>query len=573
MNMKIRYRLWAPAAMLTLAFMLPSCDLTIKETDSVLIDEGGAVFTGVEDKVGALNEIYNRMRGQTENQGGLYALTEVTTDELLVPTRGTDWGDNGVWRTLHTHTWSSTHPDILGVWNDKNNNVLRATEIIHPASNASAAQVAEAKFLRAYNMWIVMDFWGQVPFREPEQAATETPSVMTRAEAYDMIIQDLTDAITNLPASNPGAADKTRAVKATARFLKAKVLLNANIYKGSYGAGDLAEVITLVDAIKADGYALNGPGTYFSNFIGPNYTESDIIWNASSGAGNRMWNGLHYNQATPDNTGGGWNGFSTHAEFFDKFEDNGEGDDNTIGGNQEERRGFTRTVATTTGANYSPPLVAPDYNPVPGNHGFGYGFQLGAQMLGWRYNTPEGGESPAPTRLNPGVNPPLYHDPVGHVVSLTTRTGEPLIFTKTMPGLIGNNEVTGIRLLKYSPANGGFTSGVVMARYADALLMKAEALLRGGNAAGALAEVNTLRAMRSNTPPLASLNEATLLDERARELYTEGWRRNDMIRFGVYRNSWTFKSGEETADGHTDLFPIPSSALLSNPGLVQNPGY
>ena len=65
-----------------------------------------------------------------------------------------------------------------------------------------------------------------------------------------------------------------------------------------------------------------------------------------------------------------------------------------------------------------------------------------------------------------------------------------------------------------------------------------------------------------------------MLDERGREFYLEGWRRNDMIRFGAFKGSWTFKDANEgSADGHTDLFPIPSSALLSNPGLVQNPGY
>jgi starch-binding outer membrane protein, SusD/RagB family len=529
MNMKLRHKLWAPA-MLTLAFMLPSCDLTIKESDSILIEDEGSVFDGVDDVAGSIDEIYNRMRGQTENQGGLYALTEVTTDELLVPTRGTDWGDNGVWRTLHTHTWSATHPDIVGVWNDKNGNILRATEVIHEFSNANATQLAEAKFLRAYNMWIVMDFWGQVPFREPTQGVTEIPAVMTRTEAYDMVVADLEAAIVGLPASNPTATNKTRAVRATARFLLAKVKLNANIYKGAYGAGDLQDVIDEVNAIEADGYAINPAGTYFNNFAGPDYPETDIIWSASSGAGNRMWNGLHYNQWHPDNSGGGWNGFTTHAEFFDKFEDNGAGDVNVIGGPQEERRGYVRTLATTAAPNY----------------GFGYGFQIG-QMYGFKDGAP---------------------------TALQDRVGNPLVFTKTLPGLIGNNELTGIRVLKYSPQNGAFTSGVVMARFSDAHLMRAEAMHRLGQSAAALTEINELRSMRNNTPALAGpVTDAMILDERARELYTEGWRRNDMIRFDVFKNSWTFKDGEATADGHTNLFPIPSSALLSNPGLVQNPGY
>jgi starch-binding outer membrane protein, SusD/RagB family len=525
--MKIRHKLWVPG-LLTLALMVPSCNLEIAEDDSLILADEGSVFGGVTDVPGTLDQMYGNMTGQTGDQGGLYALTEVTTDELLVPTRGTDWGDNGVWRTLHTHTWSSTHPYVLGVWNDKNGAVLRATEVIDPLTTATAAQVAEAKFLRAYNMWIVMDFWGQVPFREATAGVNEIPSVMTRAEAYEMVVQDLTDAIAGLPASNPTAATKVRAVKATARFLLAKVKLNANVYKGAYGANDLADVITHVNAIEAEGYSLNGPGTYFTNFVGEAFPETDIIWTLNAGVGNRMWNGLHYNQSHPGNTGGGWNGFTTHAEFFDKFQ--GPPTHNIINSGQEERRGYTHTLATTNGTNY----------------GFGYGFQLG-QMYGFQN---------------------------GAAVALKDRVGNDLVFTKTLPGLIGNNELTGIRVLKYSPANGAFTNGVVMARFADAHLMRAEAMLRSNNAAGALTEVNELRSMRQNTPALVGpLTETMLLDERARELYTEGWRRNDMIRFGTFKNSWTFKDGEATADGHTNLFPIPSNALLSNPNLVQNPGY
>jgi len=524
-NIKITNKLWVPA--LTLMLMVPfSCSLDIDETDSLITEGASDVFNGVENPAGSLDAIYNNISGQSGDQGGLYAMTEVTTDELVVPTRGTDWGDNGVWRTLHAHTWGSTHSFVLNVWNDKNSAVLRASEVIHPLSNATADQIAHAKFTRAYNMWIVMDFYGQVPFREPTDGPDVIPDVMTRAEAYDFIIQDLTDAIAGLPASNATASDKFRAVKATARFLMAKVKLNANIYKGSYGSNDLQDVIDLVNTIEGEGYSL--VTDYFGVFKGPNFPNTDVIWAVPAGVGNRMWNGLHYNQAHTGNGGGGWNGFTTLAEFYDKFE--GPANDNTIGSGQEERRGYTHTLATTNADN----------------QGFGYGFQLG-QMYGWKN---------------------------GAAVALEDRVGNPLSFTKELPGLIGNNEVTGIRVLKYSPANGAFTSGVVMARFADAHLMRAEAMFRLGNTSAALAEVNELRALRDDTPALGALTEAELVDERARELYTEGWRRNDMIRFGIFRGSWQFKDASEgSADGHTDLFPIPSSALLSNPNLVQNPGY
>lgn len=515
---------WIPLTLL--GVIMAACSLDIDESDSFLTKGGSDIFNGVENPGAQLTTIYNNIRSQAENQANLYALTEVTTDELVVPTRGTDWGDNGVWRTLHVHTYGPTHTQILDTWNEKNSAVLRCTEIIDPkTTTATALEIAQAKFARAYNMWIVIDFWGVQPFRNPSDGPDVLPSVMTRIEAYDMIVKDLTDAIAGLPASNPTSSDKNMPVKSTARFFLAKVKLNAAVYKGSYGASDLQDVIDLVNSIEGDGYGL--VNNYFEIFHGPTFANTDVIWSVAAGAGNRMWNGLHYNQGHPDNTAGGWNGFSTFTDFYDKFE--GPANDNSFGKGQEERRGYTQTLATTNGTN----------------NGFGFGFQLG-QMYGFKD---------------------------GAAVALKNRTGQPLAFTKEYPGLVGNTEVTGMRLLKYSPANGAYTSGVVMARFADAHLMRAEAMLRKGQAGTALAEVNKLRAKRANTPALGAMDETEMLDERARELYTEGWRRNDLIRFGKYNAPKEFMPAAEGGDDHTNLFPIPSSALLTNPNLVQNPGY
>lgn len=105
-------------------------------------------------------------------------------------------------------------------------------------------------------------------------------------------------------------------------------------------------------------------------------------------------------------------------------------------------------------------------------------------------------------------------------------------------------------------------------RYAEAYLMKAEALLRGGNAAAALAQVNTLRTTRGATA-LATLNEEALFAENGRELYWEGGKRTTEIRFGKF----TTGAGTAVKDPYTVLYPVPSAALVSNANLVQNPGY
>lgn len=484
-------------------------DLTIEETDSSFGSQSGE-FSGV-DAAGVLSNIYNDLRGQLENQADLYALLEVSSDELLVPTRGTDWGDNGVWRTLHSHTWGPTHSYVSATWNNMNKNIINATAVMDSRSNPTTQQIAEAKFLRAYSMFQIVDLFGQQPFRNLDDDINQSPMVMNRSEATEFIITDLNDAIANLPDTSAGGSDK--ATKQAAQFLLAKTLLNKHIFNGSTSPenADLQQVVTLVDAIHSAGFDLQDG--YFDLFTSD--ADSETIFYTTASVGNNIWNTLHYKQNTPDNTGGGWNGFTTLAEFYDKFE--GDPNTNVLGSGQEERRGFV---------------------PTDGSHyGIGYGFLIGQQ-----------------------------YDAEGN--AMTDRPGNPLVFTKELPGLLGNDERTGIRVIKYHPENGAFAGHKIVFRYADAHLMKAEAMLRMGGDPTAL--VNQLRAIRG-VEPLGTVGEQQLLDERARELYIEGWRRNDLIRFGQFTAPWEYKeiSGDETKN----LFPIPATALTSNPNLTQNPGY
>jgi hypothetical protein len=110
-------------------------------------------------------------------------------------------------------------------------------------------------------------------------------------------------------------------------------------------------------------------------------------------------------------------------------------------------------------------------------------------------------------------------------------------------------------------------------RYSDIVLMKAEAILRGGSATGgqtALSLVNMLRAQRTTSAAWTNVTLDSLYSERCREFAWEGWHRNDMIRFGKYEGQWGFK---KDADQNHRIFPIPTTALTLNPKLTQNPGY
>jgi hypothetical protein len=118
---------------------------------------------------------------------------------------------------------------------------------------------------------------------------------------------------------------------------------------------------------------------------------------------------------------------------------------------------------------------------------------------------------------------------------------------------------------------------IVIIRVADIYLMRAEAKLRKADAAGALADVNIVRASRTARtvpPPLDAMSLDILYRERGFEFYWEMLRRSDMIRFGEYEGTWTEKTDN---DNQKRLFPIPQSAIdgaSDTPGyLVQNAGY
>ncbi|KAB2829474.1 MAG: RagB/SusD family nutrient uptake outer membrane protein, partial [Paludibacter sp.] len=149
----------------------------------------------------------------------------------------------------------------------------------------------------------------------------------------------------------------------------------------------------------------------------------------------------------------------------------------------------------------------------------------------------------------------------------------------------GSGYNTGYRVLKYQwskSSTDGRNKGeadLVIVRLADIYLMRAEAKLRKGNTAGALADVNRVRSSRTARPavtpkPLTALTTDILFRERGFEFYWEHQRRTDMIRFEKYEGSWTEKTN---SDRTKRLFPIPQTAIdgasKTEGYLIQNTGY
>ena len=468
-----------------------------------------------------LSSAYNGMRSPYQDQSRVWAAQQHTSDETIGPTRAGDWDDNGVWRVLHTHQWDATHGFLSDTYRELGQVVFTGTDILR--FSPSPQQAAEARFLRAMANFSLLDGWDQVPYRENTADPNEVPKVRKGSEALDYIIAEITAALPNLPNGPAKIANKDGA-----RALLMKCYLNKGVYANraapTFAAADMNQVITLADQIITSARAYSLGSNFFDNFAPGNETiATENIWTAEniggSSSGNvrsRWFCGLHYNQ-NPS----GWNGFTTLSDFYDKFEA------------ADKRRGG---------------------NPYPGmTFGILPGFLIGQQTNG------------------AGVN-------------LKDRTGAPLSFTKEVRLIeIGSNlEVTGIRVMKYPidySSGDNANNDYVYFRLADVLLMKAEAILRGGTgtAAGpygstALAIVNSIRTHASRSASaLGAVSLDNLLDERGRELYWEGWRRNDLIRFGKFLNAWQEKAAD--AGTSTLIFPIPARELAANPNLVQNPGY
>ena len=151
--------------------------------------------------------------------------------------------------------------------------------------------------------------------------------------------------------------------------------------------------------------------------------------------------------------------------------------------------------------------------------------------------------------------------------------GPPLTFTPEINELEPNSfRQAGARIGKFEFQSGAaqsLSNDFPIFRYGDALLMKAEVEWRLGNPGAALNFVNQVRA-RAGVDPLSALDADILLAERGRELFAEGWRRSDLIRFGKYGDAWWEKG---PSDDFRELFPIPQQQIDANPDLTQNPGY
>lgn len=505
MNKMLKYGFTAMA--MTSAVCLTSCTKLDEKVYSELTPDN---FPTTPAQFVALSgPAYTPMRNYPDR---FFNLSETTTDELIVPTRGGDWADGGNWKNMHYHDWTPTHSFFNDTWGWLYGGIANCNRIIETITAAGdlpgkAQTLAEVKTQRAFYYFLLMDLFGNVPIVTEFANAPEAPSQSTRPELFQFIVDEVTSALPDLSREN-NVSTYGRPNAWMAHTMLGKMYLNAEVYIGS---AKYTEAENELDSVINSG-KFELAGDYLSMFKpdnGPSVKEAifAVPFDAQKAAAdmNFQMRTLHYkSRFTFDLPADPWNGFCTLANFYNTFNDpNDQRNRIWLEGPQFASNG-TPLIDNNAQINFTKNL-GPDFN--QGGTDFG--------------------------------------------------------------------RSSGVRNVKYYPdskANGGnMNNDFLVFRFADVWLMKAEVILRkGGSADDALQIVNTIRTSRN----AAALNAITLegmYDERGRELAWEGWRRNDMIRFGKWETSFGYNPGGQPATRR--LFPIPAPRIGANPNLQQNPGY
>src|SRR5439155_456543 len=133
----------------------------LDETPPSAITPGNFFHTEGE-VLAALAGVYAQLRGTVDDY---YNLSEISTDEMVVPTRGQDWYDNGRWLENHRQEWSASSPtgleDINGAWSDAYTGIARANALLDAMQKVSvpnqARTIPETRNQRAYFYYQLMD--------------------------------------------------------------------------------------------------------------------------------------------------------------------------------------------------------------------------------------------------------------------------------------------------------------------------------------------------------------------------------------------------------------------------------
>lgn len=557
--------------------LLTSCSLD--ETPQSKFKESEAFANSTLTYVNSVAKVYSEIGdGIYGGTDAIHCLQEFTSDEAILPGRQGDWVDGGKWQNFFLHnfassvdTYNNNWKNIYKIIGQCNGSIDQLTPLLtdHPDYKA---YVSELRALRAIYCYYAMDLFGQVPVVTSSTQSIKDVKQSNRSEVFDFVVKELTEV---LPELAPDQSQKTgkyygRITQPIAYMCLAKCALNAPVYKTDATAIDSYKAFVGDDKSKA---------CKASETLGANVTAmGKNIMMTVDGTSRNCWETVKY---CVDKIAG--LGYSLSPNYADNFVTQNQNSNENI---------FVRPNDDKT-------YKITDYNLIRSVH---YNHASAAGFNGWNgacgtvqamkvMGYKESDEDPR-LRLNYWVEQE-YTQQTGKIVD--DGVGGPLTYKPLAVKVDFDNNAdkhdvkcAGARFKKYeydptAAAQGQYNNDLVIWRYGDAVLMKAEAEYRLGNTADALTLVNQIRS-RAHATARTSLTLNDILNERMIELAWEGVRRQDQIRFCTftqptadrYPNVWHNASAGDYNDdtqGYTCVYPIPYEVLNLNRNLHQNPGY
>jgi hypothetical protein len=556
--------------------------------DEEILDESLTGTGSAEIVSGSIAPVYGMLR-QVWMHTVNFGLQEIASDEAILPYRGgTDWYDGGKYIAVHQHLMTASNALVADSWTAIGSCIARAViaeERLKPevekGNTVAKDALNEMITAKAYLNMLALDNWGVVFKKE---TSDQLSIILRGQEAIDYVESELLSVVDVMSNSaNPG-----RFTKDAASALLARLYLNAAVYRDPYGTPafkkeDMDKVIQYTSSIIAGAHTLSPE--YFSLFNDDNHTNTELIF-ALDQRGvleteHSRWaywpiSGALIPRPEFPNTRG-TDAAAATPEFIQSWVDAYGAVDPAEADARfyQENTIIPDALQDLTGV--TPANDADHYYCVEATK-----FEINRGILRgviWGPRKDKGGNiltcDDGKVRIYPVIK---LNDADANKVYVNHT----LNVDFTDQGSLHN---TGYRFSKYQFSHTAtnccsYSSvDVVLLRLGEMYLMRAEAKLRNGDNAGALADVNTLRTSRNARPaqtpqPLTSIDLNTLFREAGFELYWEGLRRTYQIRFGKYEGSWT---GKTDSDVHKRLFPIPQKAMDGASPiegyLVQNAGY
>ena len=543
--------------LLLAALSMTSC---LDEHPKDQLDEDAIYGSASDIYINAVASLYNYIGGANESEGiqgtcrGIYDYNTLTTDEAMIPIRGGDWYDGGLWNAMYQHRWTADDQSLYDTWKYIYKVIVLANKSLDIISSKSgllsAAQQqeyrAEVRAIRAMFYYYAMDMFGRVPLvlsTDEQRYSSQFQGQTDRSSVFHFVFQELQQVLPSLPDqhSNKEGNYYGRITQPVVNFLLAKLALNAEIYmyddwtqgyanrpKGSdihfsVPAADASShggdkelnawetCIYYCDKLAEEGYVLESDDAF--NFSTHNETSKENIFTIPMDK-NIYTNQFHYLFRSYHYTHGGVLGWGSE-------------------------NGTCATIST---------MKANHYGEADEDARCKMNFVAGVVMVDGHELLMDNGK-------------PLEYQPFEVAQNLTNSK-----FVKT----------AGARMAKYEVDRTSYMDGklqsndIVLFRYADALLMKAEAKVRNGENGDE--ELNRIRARVGMPYRKATLDN--ILEERLLELVWEGWRRQDLIRFGKFTGAYDLRTPlQGESSGYTTVFPIPQKCIDLNSELVQNKGY